>query len=121
MASPSTSFLALNNLLSQQAIGDGGQGWGNVILYIFTSEKLRKRLFGWMTVCVHNSNQVDRLSKPSYKEQYAAINNHPTAMNNPGGVSILSSKMVARYTPKVHINGEPLSAISHEPTTEFNT
>ena len=31
-----------------QAIGDGGQGWGNAILYIFASKIVRKRLFGWM-------------------------------------------------------------------------
>ncbi len=35
-------------LLQKQAIGDGGQGWGNAILYIFLSAKLRGRLFGWL-------------------------------------------------------------------------
>lgn len=29
-----------------QAIGDGGQGWGNAILYIFFSPDIRRRLFG---------------------------------------------------------------------------
>lgn len=29
-----------------QAIGDGGQGWGNAILYIFLSPTMRRRLFG---------------------------------------------------------------------------
>ncbi len=29
-----------------QAIGDGGQGWGNALLYIFLSPSIRKRLFG---------------------------------------------------------------------------
>ena len=28
-----------------QAIGDGGQGWGNAVLYIFASSQIRKRLF----------------------------------------------------------------------------
>lgn len=32
-----------------QAIGDGGQGWGNAILYIVLSPTIRKRLFG--SVC----------------------------------------------------------------------
>ena len=31
---------------SPQAIGDGGQGWGNALLYIFFSPRIRKRLFG---------------------------------------------------------------------------
>jgi hypothetical protein len=29
-----------------QAIGDGGQGWGNAILYVFFSPEIRRRLFG---------------------------------------------------------------------------
>ena len=122
------------SLLPQQAIGDGGQGWGNVILYIFASEKLRKRLFGWMIVCVHKPkclSHTDCPTKPivhGFKEQYASINNHLTTMNNPGSVSTFNGKMVAHYTPEVQ---EPLSVIlgdnaesllvnSHEPTTEFN-
>lgn len=28
-----------------QAVGDGGQGWSNVILYIFLSPVIRKQLF----------------------------------------------------------------------------
>ncbi len=31
---------------SSKAIGDGGQGWGNAILYIFLSPSIRQRLFG---------------------------------------------------------------------------
>ena len=29
-----------------QAVGDGGQGWGNAILYIFFSSTIRHKLFG---------------------------------------------------------------------------
>lgn len=29
-----------------QAVGDGGQGWGNAILYIFLSSAIRHKLFG---------------------------------------------------------------------------
>ena len=29
-----------------QAVGDGGQGWGNAILYIFFSSTIRRKLFG---------------------------------------------------------------------------
>jgi len=29
-----------------QAIGDGGQGWGNAILYVFLSPTIRHKLFG---------------------------------------------------------------------------
>ena len=117
------------SLLPQQAIGDGGQGWGNVILYIFASEKLRKRLLGWM-ICVHKPKSLSHTDCPTkpiahqFKEQYAS-----TTMNNPRSVSAFNGKMVAHCTPEVQ---EPLSAIlednaesllvnSHEPTTEFNT
>ena len=31
-------------LLLLQAIGDGGQGWGNFVLYILASDKIRNRL-----------------------------------------------------------------------------
>ena len=31
--------------MCMQAIGDGGQGWGNAILYIFFSPVIRARLF----------------------------------------------------------------------------
>lgn len=113
----------------QQAIGDGGQGWGNVILYIFTSEKFRKRLFGWKPVCVRDSKQVDHQKKPiirGSKEQhnkYAAINNYcPTTVNNAGDVpiSVTSCKAMAYYTQEhSHVNRETLSEFSHEPTTEF--
>jgi len=30
---------------SAQAIGDGGQGWGNAILYVFLSPTIRQKLF----------------------------------------------------------------------------
>ena len=36
-----------------QAIGDGGQGWGNAICYIFLSPVMRARLVGeWCGTCV---------------------------------------------------------------------
>lgn len=34
-------------LYSLQAIGDGGQGWGNALLYIFLSPVIRQELFCW--------------------------------------------------------------------------
>ena len=38
--------------LFYQAIGDGGQGWGNAILYIFLSPVIRQRLLGeWCGRC----------------------------------------------------------------------
>ena len=33
------------NYCMLQAIGDGGQGWGNCIVYIFLSSDMRKKLF----------------------------------------------------------------------------
>ena len=34
-------------LVLLQAIGDGGQGWGNALLYIFLSPVIRQELFCW--------------------------------------------------------------------------
>jgi len=34
--------LVITSLL--QAIGDGGQGWGNLILYVFGTKQLRDKL-----------------------------------------------------------------------------
>ena len=41
MTSNSSSHFACT-----QAIGDGGQGWGNAILYVFLSPTIRHKLFG---------------------------------------------------------------------------
>ena len=31
--------------LFPQTIGDGGQGWGNAVLYVFASSKIRKKKY----------------------------------------------------------------------------
>ncbi len=35
----------LNSASAPQAVGDGGQGWCNAILYVFLSSTMRRRLF----------------------------------------------------------------------------
>ena len=47
---------ALNSL--PQAIGDGGQGWGNAILYIFNSPKIRNLLLKDLTSCYSRTANV---------------------------------------------------------------
>lgn len=110
-------------LSSQQAVGDGGQGWGNVILYVITSAKIRQRLFGWMMVCSRDSKPktpsqtVNHPINRTFKERpndYAAITN----VNNPGTFPP-SSKAMVHYTPD-HTR-EPSSTNAHEPTTDLNT
>ncbi len=53
------------SLLFPQAIGDGGQGWGNAILYIFLSSVIRERLLGeWCGKCVDKiEDHLDRVGR----------------------------------------------------------
>ena len=59
----------------------------------------------------------------SFKEQpdrYTPINNRPTPVKHPAGVRIAVGTATVHYTPEdSHVNRPP-SAISHEPTTEFD-
>ena len=41
-----------------QAIGDGGQGWGNAILYIFNSPKIRSLLLKDLATCCSRTANV---------------------------------------------------------------
>lgn len=63
LPSPPTSPLLLSSLPPPpQAIGDGGQGWGNAILYIFLSPVIRERLIGeWCGKCVEKLEGLDHL------------------------------------------------------------
>lgn len=103
----------------QQAIGDGGQGWGNVILYVITSAKIRQRLFGWMMVWSRDYSQaVNRPINRSFKERpndYAAISN----VNNSHRTFTPPNKAMVHYTPD-HTR-EPSSTNTHEPTTDLST
>ena len=47
---------ALNSL--PQAIGDGGQGWSNAILYIFNSPKIRNLLLKDLTTCCSRTASI---------------------------------------------------------------
>lgn len=64
--SPSLSFL--------QAIGDGGQGWGNAILYIFMSPVMRERLIGeWCGKCMDKmDDRLNRFGDQTNTVQYRA-------------------------------------------------
>lgn len=39
------AHIILSILAYLQAIGDGGQGWGNFILYVFSTKQLRDKMF----------------------------------------------------------------------------
>jgi len=46
-------------LILFQAIGDGGQGWANAILYIFSSKTMREKMI---------VNPAKRIKEKSYRE-----------------------------------------------------
>ena len=58
-----------------QAVGDGGQGWGNFILYVFTNKQMRERLFS----CCHKSPDPET-SAIQHNQQYNRFYN--TTENN---------------------------------------
>ena len=57
-----THYCMCHLYISPQAVGDGGQGWGNAILYIFLSPMVRERLIiEWCGSCAKDKNsRVDR-------------------------------------------------------------
>lgn len=119
-----------------QAIGDGGQGWGNFVLYILASGKIRRRLLSCCCVfcCYTNKKHaptppppllLPQDKRPKRKEpgilqrpatghksinQYPSVyDTHPTAAVRGGGASDWTS------TPP------PVNVVvhTHEPTTDF--
>ena len=59
-----------NTSCLHQALGDGGQGWGNVFLYILSSPKIRERLFyclchpSWRNLTGLNRSERDGAALP---------------------------------------------------------
>lgn len=92
-----------------QAIGDGGQGWGNFILYVLASEKIRNRLFGWLSDCIQN-----RLPHATTGE-YSPVDR--------GAGRVQSPPEARPLTPRSSINHDPpekrqsYKSIDLEPTT----
>jgi len=64
-----------------QAIGDGGQGWGNLVLYIVASDKIRNRLF---TCRKEQKSEVNQpiLSGHNMDDPSSNIRGYGTAVNN---------------------------------------
>ena len=64
------SFRFMYNSCLHQALGDGGQGWGNVFLYILSSPKIRERLFyclchpSWRNLTGLNRSERDGAALP---------------------------------------------------------
>ena len=48
-----------------QAIGDGGQGWGNFILYVFGTKQLRDKMF-----CYQSQDNPDSLGTSQHNRFY---------------------------------------------------
>jgi len=91
-----------------QAIGDGGQGWGNVLLYVLASDKIRQRLYKRLTgqpdkphyVIPKEPRQPRKEKQPSSGDAHVDI-----APNSPLVVN------VNRQSVSYH------SVHTHEPTT----
>lgn len=63
--------------LVAQAIGDGGQGWGNFILYVMVSKKVRNKLLTCCSrreSCSNLNNQLDQKSSSIYPVDGNPIN-----------------------------------------------
>ena len=90
-----------------QAIGDGGQGWGNVILFVLASDKIRARLFGgMMNYC--SSVESDRSARNKPPPQRRRDHGDPHAAVGP--VEINVQKQSVSYH----------SVDTHEPTSPIN-
>ena len=58
-----------------QAIGDGGQGWGNAILYIFLSPIIRERLIQeWCGKCLEKYDELDPGKSNNVQSDNTGIN-----------------------------------------------
>lgn len=96
-----------------QAIGDGGQGWGNVLLYVLASDKIRTRLLGQMFGCCSEDDEAPHAPPPRRIpdiKKYQAIDqvdHHAFANQSPVAVNI--QKQAVSYTSP-----------SHEATTSIN-
>ena len=101
------------NFPSIQAIGDGGQGWGNFILYVVVSEKIRKKL---LTCCLLKK-QPPMLLPPERHLQERSSSTYPIEGHiiNYGGTKSNNRSAVAN--DKV-TSGEDMEIVdSYEPTT----
>lgn len=118
--------------LSPQAVGDGGQGWGNALLYIFLSPKLRGRLFGClyrplahccqMMTSKRYSNtdgSINRTAKtPHARSQLWKTND----IEQPNYLAVSVESNSAYFVPRAsRRNGPPGEEVACEPTTEFSS
>ena len=54
------NHIASYDITFAQGIGDGGQGWGNLILYVFTTKEIRERLFSCHKSPTPKSSAIQR-------------------------------------------------------------
>ncbi|KAL5491498.1 hypothetical protein EMCRGX_G016797 [Ephydatia muelleri] len=78
----SPAFLGvLSALRFLQAIGDGGQGWGNAILYIFNSPKIRNLLLKDLTTCCSRTANILNRMKVKTKDYEATTTSKNVRMS----------------------------------------
>lgn len=97
-----------------QAIGDGGQGWGNFILYVLASGKIRNRLFGWMVDCLPCCNRGT--VEASTEEPH-----HPHLNNGYTKVRAQNHEVLSPYSSVNDAEGSRYGSIGMEPTTCSNS
>lgn len=96
-----------------QAIGDGGQGWGNFILYVLASGKIRNRLFGWMVDCLpccSGGTAVTSTDDP-----------HPKQNNGYTRVQAQNHEVLSPYSSINDGDQNDYGSIGMEPTTRSNS
>lgn len=84
-----------------QAIGDGGQGWGNAVLYIFLSPIIRERLMmEWCGKCAEKAeDRLDHLGPSSGQPNNVQFRTGPSAKFSPQDRSYGSSETVPILSP----------------------
>ena len=112
-----------------QAIGDGGQGWGNAILYIFLSPVIRQRLIGeWCGRCVENlDDNLNRVSGVSADPdqnhaRYKSRNRNgilKTNLRDNKHVNVDNSSETAPLNPADRATGYNIR--NYDTTTSFET
>ena len=92
-----------------QALGDGGQGWGNVVLFVLASDKIRTRLFGGLIYYCSTVDSAEPARNEPPPHRFRDRGNYGDPHIAVGPVAINVQKQSATY-----------SVDTHEPTSPIN-
>ena len=101
-----------------QAVGDGGQGWGNAILYIFLSPVIRERLIGeWCGTCLEKLEKLDHAGGPPPEEADSRPGNN---VQFRGSSSIKRVERSGRGTGRRDDSSETAPMLPNNKATGYN-